>query len=46
MYNIPICRIETEYDKIIVDEVDDRRWKKDDSQQQIESIIEEDFIEH
>ena len=39
-------RIETEYDKLIVDEVDDKKWKKEESQQQIEEIIEEDALEH
>ena len=40
------CRIETEYDKLIVDEVDDKKWKKEESQQQIEEIIEEDVLEN
>lgn len=38
--------IENEYDKLIVDEVDEKKWKKEESQQQIEEIIEEDNLEH
>ena len=46
MYFVSYFRIETEYEKIIVDEVDDKKWKKEESQQNIEAIIEEDHIEH
>lgn len=31
---------------MIVDEVDEKKWKKEESQQKIEEIIEEDNLEH
>lgn len=40
MYFFVYISFSSELEKIIVDEVDDKKWKKDESQQQISEIIE------